>query len=141
MIEITTELIKTIADEMDIQSEEMETYLDLETGETIMIIDEIYVGVMEDQPSKEEMEDNPERYRLIPAISSREGWQFMADFADKVADRSLHSQFANALNRKGAFRNFRDVLDEVDLLEEWYAYKNGRLLERAEEWLRGEMEE
>jgi hypothetical protein len=141
MIEITPELIKTIADEMDIQSEEMETYLDLETGETFIVIDEKYVGVMEDEPSKEEMEDNPERYRLIPAVSSRDGWQFMADFADNVADRKFHSQFSKALNRKGAFRNFRDVLEEVDLLEEWYAYKNERLLEMAEEWLRGEMEE
>lgn len=141
MIEITPELIKLVADEMDMASDEIDNYLDMETGETVMIIGEEYADEIEDQPSKEEVEADTDRYRLIPVVSSTEGWDLMADFADNVADRKYHKLFENALNRKGAFRNFRAVLESVDLLQEWYDFKNQKLLERAETWLKEQLED
>jgi hypothetical protein len=41
-----------------------------------------------------------------------------------------------AIEGRGAFRPFRDVLDRwPDLAEQWYAFSDDRRIDRAREWL------
>ena len=64
-------------------------------------------------------------------------YQDMADFADQVSDERAGRRLARAIQGKGAFRRFKDELNEEypHLLDGWYAFRDARALRRAVEWL------
>lgn len=61
----------------------------------------------------------------------------MADFAEAVTDEHAGRRLARAIQGKGAFRRFRDELEEEypDLLPVWYAFRDARAERRAVRWL------
>jgi Uncharacterised protein family (UPF0158) len=64
-------------------------------------------------------------------------YQDMADFAAMIADQQAGQRLAQAIEGKGAFRRFKDVLHQryPGLLPAWYAFRDTRALRRAVEWL------
>jgi hypothetical protein len=64
-------------------------------------------------------------------------YQDMADFAEEITDEQAGRRLARAINGKGAFRRFKDELNEEypDLLPAWYALRDARAERRAVEWL------
>lgn len=59
----------------------------------------------------------------IAAISSREGFEIMRDFADGCGERQ-RERLICALSKRHPFRMFKDALMNQGLLDEWYAFKN-----------------
>lgn len=112
-----------------------EYYLDLETGELLIVSDE-FMGTDETEEIYERMEDEPKRYLSIPTGSSREGYQDMVAFAESLEDGNLKDKLWIALNGRGAFRRFKDVLlSYPEKREEWFRFKDERLEKRVREWL------
>lgn len=125
-------------------------YLDAETGEIIDMPDEIMRAV-EDGKTKsalvewdEELaetadkilSDEKNRFLLIPMRESREGYEVMIAFAGTVEDRQLRKKIDMALDGKGAFRRFRNVLNQYpDELERWYKFKDDWMRDEAIQWL------
>lgn len=110
--------------------------LDCETGYAWpeAVIDD-WVG---DDPIPDPDAD-PERYLFIPNEGSREAWADMRDFADFVDDEAIRDQLLDAIDGKGAFSRFRQVLDRHDdLRARWYAYAAETRIGRAREWLAAE---
>lgn len=112
-----------------------ECFLDTESGEilrisTLMTHDEqaeIYDQI-DEAPS--------ERYVSIDPLPSSLEYGDMADFADSVADKSLARLLQVALNGKGAFRRFKDVLlDFPEERDRWFEFRDTRLHQRILEWL------
>jgi Uncharacterised protein family (UPF0158) len=64
-------------------------------------------------------------------------YQDMADFADAITDDLAGRRLARAIRGKGAFRRFKDELQEEypDLLPVWYEFRDVRAKRRAVEWL------
>lgn len=130
---------------------ELTAYLDTETGEIISMPDNVMQAV---EAGKEKVEwlsdweqelletaenvlgDNANRYLLIPRRKSREGYEVMVAFANTVEDKHLGEKLGIALNGKGVFRRFRDVLNHhPDELERWYKFKDDYLKDEAVQWL------
>jgi hypothetical protein len=125
-------------------------YLDTETGEIIDMPDDI-MRAMEDGETEsalvewdEELADvaekilSDEKNRFLPISrrESREGYEIMAAFADTVAGKGLKEKLEIALDGKGAFRRFRNVLNQhPDELERWYAFKDDWMRDAAVQWL------
>ena len=112
-----------------------EFYLDLKTGELLHVSDEF---MMTDGIEKihQRMGNEPERYLSIPTESSREGYQDMVAFTESLEDENLKEKLWIALNGRGAFRRFKDVLlSYPEKREEWFEFKDKRLEERVMEWL------
>jgi len=112
-----------------------EFYLDLKTGELLHVSDEF---MMTDEIEKihERLNSEPERYLNIPTESSREGYQDMVAFTESLEDENLKEKLWIALNGRGAFRRFKDVLlSYPEKREEWFDFKDERLEERVMEWL------
>ena len=66
----------------------------------------------------------------------REGYRDMEDFIDIVADARLAELLSGAINGRGAFRRFGDVLARFpEERERWFQFQNARLRQRALEWL------
>lgn len=70
----------------------------------------------------------------IDPLESRESFNSMVDFADKQPPK-IADKLYRALNGGRPFARFRAAVDILDLLEEWYAFKNKWFEDRAEEWL------
>ena len=62
----------------------------------------------------------------------------MAAFAQRQRDVALRQRLERAIEGKGAFRRFRDLVHEENLAERWYTYSTDRRLGRARELLADE---
>jgi Uncharacterised protein family (UPF0158) len=92
-------------------------YLDLETGEVRMV---------------------PVNRRLIHVdpLGSKVEYRWMAEFTGTVRDARLRDRLEVALDGRGAFRRFKNVLlDFPGQRERWFAFRDERLHAAARDWL------
>lgn len=119
---------------MEDSSHEDEYYLDLETGEILLISD--YMDDEEIGKLKDQIDEDSDRYERIPEAESHDGYEDMVDFIATVKDERLAELLEVAINGKGAFRRFKDVLlNYPEERERWFQFKDDRIQERALEWL------
>jgi hypothetical protein len=131
---------------------EMYHYLDLETGEVVMVTSEV-TRYLEEPPDEdladwmrhelqiaEQVEEGyGTRYIRIPEEDSHEGYRDMERFISTVRDDRLQDRLWRAIQGRGAFRYFKDVLaDYPDERERWFAFKDRRIHERVADWLESE---
>jgi len=123
-----------LCDAMENSSFENEYFLDLETGEILFVSE--YSDNEETEKLKDQIEEESDRYERIPEAESNEGYQDMVDFIAAVEDEHLVELLEVAINGKGAFRRFKDVLlNYPDERERWFNFKDNRIEEKALEWL------
>jgi hypothetical protein len=101
---------------------EMHYYLDLETGEVLMVTDEIrwYLEEPDEelhgwqqemvQTARQIEQGYGSRYVQIPQQDSHESYRDMEWFIDTVQDQRLQERLWRAIQGQGAFRYFKDVL-------------------------------
>lgn len=108
-------------------------YIDLTTGEVFgeSATDPMMVG--EDEAI--DVEEDPDRWLGFECAGSEDGWTDMADFAQRQRDSALRERLERAIEGKGAFRCFRDVIHEENLADQWYVFSTDRQLGRAREFL------
>jgi hypothetical protein len=117
--------------------DEWTCYLDVRTGEVQMVaIDRLAIDDV--GPTVEEIDAGLDAGCLIaiePIGSSAEyGW--MAEFAASVTNARLRDRLEVALDGRGAFRRFKNVLfDAPAERERWFAFRDRRLRAAAREWL------
>jgi hypothetical protein len=77
---------------------------------------------------------------VIDPLPSYVWYQDMVDFADGISDRVAGQRLGRALQGKGAFRRFRNVLYErhPDLISVWQVMRDARARARAVQWLADE---
>jgi hypothetical protein len=81
--------------------------------------------------------DEDERYLRIPERQSLTAYKSMADFTETVKDPFLKKELLNALNGKGAFRRFKDILiDYPKERKRWHGYNAKAMKKEIIEWLR-----
>lgn len=128
------------------------TLFDTETGETVNIPRELMSALESDD--EEALRDLPDwekelietaesiisnesgRYVDIPRKPSFEAYNHMVEFTNTVKNRPLREKLNIALDGKGAFRRFKNVLsDYPDEEKRWFAFKDKRMREEVIEWL------
>lgn len=121
---------------MEDSSYEHDYYLDLKTGEILFVSD--YVDDEESDKLKDKINEHPERYEQIPKAEPHEGYKDMEDFIATMEDEQLAELLEVAIQGKGAFRRFKDVLARYpEEREMWFRFKDEKMEERALEWLDG----
>jgi len=132
----------------DVERLDSNYYLDTETGEILSIPDEV-LGAVEcgeadalSEWGQELVEharkiiENRDRFRRVPEIPSYEVYNLMVRFAKGVEDEALGEKLAIALDGRGAFRRFKNVLsDYPDEREKWFETRDDHVEEQAREWL------
>jgi len=119
---------------MENSSFENEYFLNLETGEILFISE--YMDDEETGELKDRIEEEFDCYERIPRAESHEGYEDMVDFIATVEDERIVELLDVAINGKGAFRRFKDVLlNYPEERERWFRFKDERMEERALEWL------
>jgi len=111
-------------------------YLDLGTG---AVYDEAAADpMMVGEDAAIDVEDQPDRWLWFDRTGSRDGWRDMAAFAHRQREARLRERLERAIEGKGAFGRFRDVVAEENLSEQWHAYSTDRQLGRARSLLADE---
>lgn len=102
-------------------------YFDRQTGQIVASM------TSRDQEAFDEDED---RYVRMPEESSDDAWQMRCDFAEFFKDDEQKQQLLHALQGKGGFRYFNDIIQQLGLEWAWDDYQADRREERALKWCR-----
>lgn len=108
-------------------------FLDLQTGEVIpaFMTDEAMVGA----DAALDVEAEPDRWLQVFCEGSRAGWEDMASYVGAVADSGLRDRLERAIEGKGAYRRFRDLIAGEGLTPAWHDFSDERQIGRAREYL------
>ncbi len=121
---------EALEDAFENNAHEVHSYLHLETGEVVRIVD----GVADPGMHSRIMADP--LYLRIDPVSSREQYRWMERFIDTVDDDELRTALTRAIDGKGAFRRFKDVLISYSVeRERWFTFRSERLRHCMDAWL------
>jgi Uncharacterised protein family (UPF0158) len=110
-------------------------FLDTETGDVI-VVSEMFDDEETQRQLTEIDEAEPGRYLQVRRADSREGYDDMQDFIDMVSVVHLKELLKVAIQGRGAFRRFKDVLaHHPGEQQRWFDFQAARLAARAVEWL------
>ena len=113
-------------------SPDQESFLDLDNGDLLSIAD----GEPDAAARRARVANAPERYLRIDPASSREQYRWMERFVGAVQDQPLRERLLVAIDGKGAFRRFKDVLLAFPAeRERWFAYRSELLHLHIQTWL------
>lgn len=124
---------------LDDSSLTIDRYIDLETGDIVerFEFDDIYFDEngeeVEPEDTVGEMIDaNPGRFAYIDPLPSYESYRHMEAFIPTVQDPHLKDLLVVAIDGKGAFRRFKEMLLGYPEEEQrWFEFKNERMLDVA----------
>ncbi len=121
---------EALEDAFENNAPEVHSYVHLETGEVIRIVDGIADPTMHQRVMKDD------EYLRVDPVSSREQYRWMERFIATVDESELRDKLVRSIDGKGAFRRFKDVLMSYPVdRERWFAFRSERLRSCMEAWL------
>ena len=112
----------------------LNSYIDIESGEVMVVID----GAPEDADKRSRLAANTGGFIKIEPASSREQYRWMERFVSSVEDEALRDRLLIAIDGKGAFRRFKDVLLSFPVeRERWFNYRADLLHNHINRWFEG----
>jgi hypothetical protein len=111
------------------------SFIDLETLEVEIHAAEYYFEENEMEDTAEEALNNPDKFFTIEHSTSSKAFEVMEAFVETVKDKKLCLQLVAALQRKKPFSNFKYIVDNSTLREDWFKFKDEAYAEIAKEWL------
>ncbi len=121
---------EALEDAFENNAPEVHSYLHVPTGDVLRIVD----GIADPQMHARIAAD-PNYLRIEP-VSSREQYRWMERFIPMIEDDELQHKLTRAIDGKGAFRRFKDVLMSYGPeRERWFAFRSERLRIFMEAWL------
>lgn len=139
--------LRDVLDEMELSSDEATAYINRKTGELITLTDEI-LALAEDPdaavdapqwqkdilPKAREVLAS-EDFLPLPGKFEIHEWSIMERFARSVTDAAESEELDSALHGRGAFRRFKDAMQRLGIVDEWYRFRDAALEEIAVEFL------
>lgn len=121
---------EALEDAFENNAPEVHSYLHVKTGEVLRVVD----GIADPEMHSRIATDT--HYMRIDPVSSREQYRWMERFIPMVTDEQVQSRLTTAIDGKGAFRRFKDVLMSFAAeRERWFAFRSERLRVFMEAWL------
>lgn len=113
-------------------SPDTESFLDITSGHVISLT----AGDPEAPSLKAKVAGNIVNYIRVDPASSREQYRWMERFVGSVVDPQLRERLVMAIDGKGAFRRFKDVLLAYPAeRERWFTYRADLLHWHMHNWL------
>jgi len=96
------------------------------------ILEERFFTDMEEDDEEENDEfglqhKNWEKCISVDPPESHESFEIMENFVQKVDDKKLQKQLIHALQNHRPFANFKNLIDNSDCREQWFAFKQKEL--------------
>jgi hypothetical protein len=146
--------IKDLVDEMDMQMDEYNKYLNKETGEIVTVSTED-LSIAEDSEEDEDFSQYPDwqRESLQEALNVIAHWgkyiglpdkweiheyDIMERFCSSIENNRISDALYSAIKGKGAFRRFKDTLQRYGIEQKWYSFHEKALRDIAIRWCEDE---
>ena len=121
---------EALEDAFENNAPEVHSYLHLSSGEVLRVVD----GVAD--PAMHQRIASDTAYLRVDPVSSREQYRWMERFIATVTEPDLRGRLVTAIDGKGAFRRFKDVLMSFPAdRERWFQFRTERLRACMEAWL------
>ena len=126
-----------IVDAFDSCMRDWSQYLNVKTGEIVMLSDEPWVRLVEDKDAelRKEIEESDD-YICLPDQYELNEKQIMEDFADNCVRGGIGNRLWRALNSRHPYRYFKAAINETGVEKKYYAYRTLMFFRKAEEWCR-----
>jgi hypothetical protein len=138
--------LRDVIEALDLQSDELSSYLDPDSGEIITFnAEEAAIAERDDWESapdwmreylpkiKRALTD--ERVLPLPDRVHIDEWRMMQDFAEERENCTVCVELQGAIHGPGAFRLFRRTIERLGLEERWRQYRNEAMERVARQWL------
>ena len=73
---------------------------------------------------------------ILPTQYEINEYQIMVDFIETIENPEINSNLQRLIQGKGAFRRFKDYCASMNIIQEWYEYRDKRYKEIAIDWCR-----
>ena len=121
--------------EVESADDAIAAFLDTETGESKYLYEEPFAG--ETDPALAELiEDNPGRFLRFPTKYDIHEYHIMESFIEQLPAGAAQERLMRAIQGKGAFRRFKDMVITLGLEQHWYSYQAESYREIALRWCR-----
>jgi hypothetical protein len=140
--------LSAIVEALELQNDETEYFLDLNSGEVHLLTPDDQYSAEEDDP----LEDYPEWQRPNIEVARRlangedeslielpSRWDvneygIMETFCHAQPAGKQRDSLESAIQGKGAFRRFKDMLRSLDLFDDWHRFRSEKLKTIAADW-------
>jgi hypothetical protein len=99
--------------------------IDLKTGD---VIDTYMVDYGDEHIN---FEDDPDRWVPFDRTETKDAWKDMSAFVSGLSDPRVRDRGSMAIEGRGAFRRFRQFVDDHDLGDRWVQFSDDRRYGRA----------
>lgn len=139
--------LKDIIEEIEIQFEESRSFLNIKTGEIMLVTSEDLRAAEDEKPfehlpewEKEnrmtaiDVVENFENYIELPTKYEVNEYEIMENFCLTVSDQRKQESLLRAIKGKGAFGRFKDKIIDFEIENQWYSYRDECFKQIAIEW-------
>lgn len=121
---------EALEDAFENNASEVHSFLRLDNGEVVRVVD----GVAE--PGMFARLTGDPLYLRVDPVSSREQYRWMERFIETLEESEFRTKLQAAIDGKGAFRRFKDVLMVYPVdRERWFVFRSERLRACMDTWL------
>jgi len=138
--------LEDIIDGIEMQTDESSSYLNIKTGEVVIISDEESSAAEEDKPidsfpewqhelinkAKEILQSND--YISLPSKFQVHEYRIMEKFCLSITDDQIRDILYYSIKGSGAFQRFKNNIYKYNLEEEWYKFRDEAIKRIAIEW-------
>lgn len=119
-------LLRDVIDALEEADLETSCYYNKKTNEIL------YENLLGGTYTKEDADNDD--VILMFDYRDKNDYDIMQDFICTIKDDDLRKKMFSHTNGRGAFRMFRYLLDENELTDDWYKFRDNRYKEIATEW-------
>lgn len=84
--------------------------------------------------TEDEIDELFEKSIILPTQYEINEYQIMVDFIETIDNLEIKNNLQRLIQGKGAFRRFKDYCFEINIIQDWYKYKEEKYKEIAIEW-------
>lgn len=81
--------------------------------------------------TEDEIDELFEESIILPTQYEINEYQMMVDFIDTIENLEIKNNLQKLIQGKGAFRRFKDYCFEMDIIQDWYKFRDERYKEIA----------
>jgi len=138
--------LKSLVQEFQLLNDASTVYLDKRTAEFFSLTDDIEFMMSSNVenllPWEQEVvaaareAESSENYVPLPSKYDLDEYGIMADFCFALEDEDLRAEFKEAIQGRGAFRRFRNLVQHHRVEKTWDEFESRALAELGREWLK-----
>lgn len=122
-------LLEKIIEGLEMVDDEIDCYYNPEINEIFLSNIGEYENLNED-----EIDELFEKSIILPTQYEINEYQIMVDFINTIKEENIKGTLNRLIQGKGAFGRFKDYCFDMNIIQDWYEYKEKKYRDIAIEW-------